>query len=125
MSTHYRHINDSKGFRIRYEFDQVGDGLPRHVHAGWDDHMLEVVKGTIALVYCGEHPHLIPAGKIHGVANHLPHEVLAMADGTVVDSWFLNGQPASYKALPAHELEGQFERHIIAAKNRPAVPSGS
>lgn len=66
---------------VIYDFEKVGDILPKHNHSEKEAHITIVAKGSIR-AYSHDWSIDIPAGKVVDFPPEQPHEFMALEDGT-------------------------------------------
>lgn len=77
--TFLQNMGQLKG--VIYDFEKVGDILPKHIHSEKDAHITIVAKGSIR-AYSHDWSIDIPAGKVVDFPPEQPHEFMALEDGT-------------------------------------------
>jgi quercetin dioxygenase-like cupin family protein len=105
--THFEHYLSGTVFGIKYVFDSVDDGLPRHTHAADTAHNVVVMRGEVKVLFDDQTKYL-QAGDIYDFDGTRWHAIRAVTPGACIFNAFLNGQPVEYKMLPPHELKGEF-----------------
>jgi hypothetical protein len=105
--TKFEHYLSGRIFGIRYLFETVDDGLPRHVHDAVTEHNVIVLIGEVKVLFDDETKYL-RAGDIYDFDNSRSHAIRAVTPGARIFNAFLSGQPLDYRDLPAHELRGEF-----------------
>ena len=108
MSTHFHHVRDGPPFGIRYTFDKAGEGVPMHQHDHATEHSVRCVLGSVK-VYGRTWREVVGEGAMLVFDSTQPHEICALADGTVIDNVFDHGMPPEYADLPPDELDGKLE----------------
>jgi len=106
--TRFEHYLSGGVFGIKYVFDTVNDGLPRHTHDAVTAHNVVVLRGEVKVLFDDETKYL-QAGDIYDLDGSRPHAIRAVTPGACIFNAFLNGQPVEYKDLPPYELKGQFD----------------
>lgn len=109
MSLHFQHQIRAEGFGVRYTFDEIGDGIPRHSHDPETEHSVFVESGAVK-VYGPHVRAYVYAGGLLRFDSSQPHEIMAIEPRTVIFNRFENGEPASYQDLPPHERGGSYTR---------------
>lgn len=66
---------------IMYDFEKVGDILPKHVHTERDVHITIVARGKLK-VYSHDWEIIATAGQLLDFSPDQPHEFMALEDGT-------------------------------------------
>lgn len=105
--TKYEHYLSGDVFGIRYVFETVDDGLPRHTHDAIMAHNVIVMSGEVKVLFDDETKYL-RAGDIYDFDNTRPHAIRAVTPGACIFNAFVHGQPVEYKSLPPHEFKGEF-----------------
>jgi hypothetical protein len=111
MSLHFQHVKIGDAFGILYQFDNVGESIPRHKHVRATAHATLVMAGRIEfidyqLLATGPCRIFVEAGEIFEFDWTHEHEIKALEPGTIVFNLFLYGQPAGYDELPPSEKAG-------------------
>lgn len=106
--THFEHYHSGSIFGIKYLFDTVDDGLPRHQHDGITAHNVVVLGGEVKVLFDGYTKYL-KEGDIYDFDGSIFHAIRAVTPSASILNLFLNGQPTEYKMLPSHELKGEFD----------------
>lgn len=106
--TTFEHYLSGAVFGIKYVFDTVDDGLPRHTHDAVTAHNVVVLRGEVKVLFDDQTKYL-QAGDIYDFDNSRWHAIRAVTPDACILNLFLNGQPLEYKALPAYEIKGQFD----------------
>ena len=112
MAYRFKQFHQGNIFGYVYIFDKRGDGIGMHDHTEEQKHTAIVLKGSISIygpekrweiiLRQGEYTELL--------AEHHPHEVIALEDGSEMLSLLLQGAPAEHH--PDDPKEGVM-------KNRP------
>ena len=106
--TRFEHYLSGKVFGIKYIFDTLQDGLPRHTHDASTAHNVCVLHGSVVVAF-NDHVVYLSAGEIFDFDGSQWHSITATEPRTSILNVFLNGQPEEYKVLPASELKGEFD----------------
>jgi len=106
--THFEHYISGAVFGIKYIFDTVYDGLPRHSHDTTTAHNIIVLRGEVRVLF-DDHTVNLHAGDVYDFDGARAHSILAVSSNTCILNLFLNGQPVEYRTLPAQELKGEFD----------------
>jgi quercetin dioxygenase-like cupin family protein len=105
--THFLHYLSGHVFGIKYIFDTVDDGLPRHAHDAVTAHNVVVLQGEVKVLFDDQTKYL-RAGDIYDFDGARQHAIRAVTPDACILNLFLNGQPVEYQARPPHELKGEF-----------------
>lgn len=112
--TKFEHYISGSVFGIKYVFDTMDDGLPRHTHDAITAHNICVLRGQVKVQFDDQTVYL-RSGDIFDFDGNRPHSVRAITPNACVLNLFLNGQPIEYRGLAPHELKGEFAvRHFIS-----------
>lgn len=95
LANSLKNLGDIKG--TMYDFQFVGDILPKHVHTEDDVHITIVATGTLK-AYSHDWEVIVPAGKMIDFRVGEPHELMAMEDNTRIYNILKkhNGIPNDY-----------------------------
>lgn len=108
-------------YGILYRFPKAGLGLPMHSHAGPTanlQHHILCTQGKVLIhrenssaleMHAGED---LRCGGEH-FDSSLPHEIVALEDGSHVLNVFKHGRPEGYEKLPPHELDSSVEMKAL------------
>jgi len=107
--TKFEHYLSGKVFGIKYVFETVDDGLPRHVHDATTAHNVVVLNGEVKVIFDSPYTKYLRAGDIYDFDGLQEHSIRAVTPGACILNLFLNGQPEAYKTLPSYELKGEFD----------------
>lgn len=100
----YKHYHSGQLFGIRYQFEK-GDVLPAHSHEPELFHNIIVLKGRCRFVGEMSLSWELKAGDVFDFHGELKHSIEALETSELLHL-FLNGEPESYKKLPASERQG-------------------
>lgn len=106
--TKFEHYLSGKVFGIKYIFEAVDDGLPRHAHDASTTHDVCVLRGEVKILFDDQTTYL-RAGDVYDFDGRREHAIRAITPGACILNLFLNGQPEDYKTLPSCELKGEFD----------------
>ena len=108
MTTHIQLIQVGHVEGLLYEFDKRGEGLMAHTHEADTAHDIRVMRGAVKV--SGAVPTtVVLEGEMFEFDWRLPHEVLALEDGTVIFNRFLHGIPKPFRDLPVNRRSGSIE----------------
>lgn len=81
-----------------YEFSEVGDEIPKHIHTKQDAHIIIVCKGSVK-VYSHDWEKIAVAGDILNLAEDQPHAVVSLeADSKIVNVLkYINGNVNEFR----------------------------
>ena len=110
MSTHFQHYKSGNIFGIKYNFDNVGDGIPEHQHDSTHAHNMVATRGAVEIYFPTTKTTInLVAGETFDFDWTQPHGIKAIEDNSSIINFFLYGQPEGYDTLPPEELQGSFD----------------
>jgi hypothetical protein len=92
---------------LLYGFDKRGEGLMAHAHASDTAHDIMVISGSVK-IYGDVPTEVLVEGDHHTFDWSQTHEVLALADNTVIFNRFLHGVPEPFRYLPLDRRSGSM-----------------
>jgi len=102
-------------FGILYRFPKRGDGIPMHKHVGEVEylrHHILCTLGSVRVHLDDESVDLAPGDELidgKDYDSRLPHEIVALQDGSHVLNVLLYGRPVGYDKLGPDDLDGSVE----------------